>query len=519
MQFLELEPLLAEAADALAATGARMGIGRTAAQAANLLEQMGPGGVAAGVAASAMAAKRPFGMLTDSAYKAGKKMKQAFDDRFTPKRLFEDIEQSLLPAHKKRRTQAETAGMPRRPAKVVRKASKATKKRGTVKKRTSAKKKAKAKRKKSTVAIRKNVVHKQQPHGKGERDDVMYLGFQHHGGVDEILEAVVDSVLRKHLAKHNITVDNPDTELPVAASTPMISRGQLQYRVTNFDVGQTAAPEVGQIVDFEATIYQVCVQQIALEIRTKVREGKMPVQLIFTNSADQPVYKDRRFADAIVQVATVCDLKLRNITPNDSATGTETIAGDRFALDTNPLKGKMYVFNGDVPIVKNILADPESSSGPGTVPSIRTAFAKFHDRHRSKGVCGTAFVNSDPIFQADQILCTPPVGNKVFQNCKKTINIAMGPGGSYGHRMRFSYRGTLYNFIRDCVGMSVYDNRRFGACTWFGLEQMYASKGAIGDGHDTIRVEYDASYTLRAGTKLAPRERSPTTVDAGLINL
>ena len=518
MQFLELEPLLAEAADALAATGARAGIGRIAAQAANLLESATPAGVAAGVAASAMAVKRPFGMLTSTAKKAGKRIKRTLEDGLKPKRLLEDIEQSLSPAHKKRRTEASTPGMARKTARAMKSRAKRVTKKTVKKKRTSTKKKAKATRKKS-VGIRKNVVHRQQPHGSAEREDVMYMGFQHHGGRDEILEVVVDSVLRKYLGRFAIAVDNPDTPLPVVASTPSMSVAQMYYQPIDYDAGTIGTSAAGTQVNLDTTPYQTVVGQVALELKTQLRAGKMPHLMVFRNDQGAIVYKDKRFADVIVNPTVSCILKLRNITPNDSAAVDGATAGDRFALDTNPLQGKLYRFNGDIPIVRNALADVETDSNAGTAAQIKAGWGKWMDAYRSKGVCGTDIdATYDPQLKADQILSSPPVGQRVFNNCSKTTSIALTPGGSATHKMSFAYKGTLYKFLRNVVGNGVNDFTKLGNCTWLGLEQMYSSKGEIGSGHDKIRVEYDAHYTLRCGTKLVPAERSPSTVDSNTIN-
>ena len=76
----------------------------------------------------------------------------------------------------------------------------------TGKRRKSAKTK-KTKKVVKKTSIRKNAVHKQQPHGLANRDDILYMGFQHHGGRDEVLEVVLDSVLRKYLLQFGISVE------------------------------------------------------------------------------------------------------------------------------------------------------------------------------------------------------------------------------------------------------------------------------------------------------------------------
>lgn len=511
MQFMEMEPLLAEAAEAIAATGARMGIPQTMARAATVLENLGPAGVSAGVAAGAYFAKRPFGMLTDSAYKAGKRMKRVLDDGWKPKKLIGDIERSLLPA--------QTSKMPRRAAKATKSRVKRVKGKPVKKKRTSSKKKAKATRKtKKSTGIAKNVVHKQQPHGVAERDDILYMGFQHHGGRDEILEVVVDSLLRKYLAKFHITIDSPDVAVNVQVGTPMITQAQMIYQSQDYKLGTAGAYVPGVILNLDTTVYQLAVQQIALEIKTQAETGHLPVAMFFLNHAGEIIMKDRRLADAIVNPTVSATLRIRNITPNDSGDPTST-AGDRFALDTNPLIGKMYQFKGDIPIVKNVLLNPESNSLVGTSADIVAGYAKWMDAYRSKGVCGTNIDSAwDPQLKTDQILSTPPVGSRVFNNCTKTVNIGLSPGGAASHVMRFSFKGTFNRFIRTVIGNGATDYNRFGACTWFGFEQKFSNKGAIGAPHDKVRVEYDAHYTMRCGSKLLPPERTPATVDTGTIN-
>ena len=170
-------------------------------------------------------------------------------------------------------------------------------------------------------------------------------------------------------------------------------------------------------------------------------------------------------------------------------------------------------------IVKNVLRNSESASAGGSDAALTTGWAKWMDAYRAKGVCGTTIDStSDPQLKADQILSTPPVGTMVFNNCKRSLSIALTPGGSAMHKTRFAFKGTLDKFIRNAVGNGVTDYTKLGNCTWFGLEQMYSSKGGIGGGHDKLRVEYDCHFTLRCGTRLKPPERSPATVDAGTIN-
>lgn len=504
---------IAEAAEGagMAGTGAGAALGAIA----DAMEIMTPEGLAVAAVAqtAAMTSTGQRWMRREA-----KRLKRVIDDRFRPKRLLEDFEHALSPAHKSR-TRTPRSGMPRRPTKPGPRRAKKAKKVPVTKRRTSTKKKAKSKRK--TKTLTKNVVHKQQPHGQGTRDDVLYMGFQHHGGRDELMEVVVDSVFRKYLQqKFAISIDNPDVSINVAASTPMMSKLRLAYSDLNYDTGAPGSITAGTMLDLTTVKYQQMVGLAVTEIKTQAAAGKFPEGISFYNNADQIVYFDRRVGDCMVDVTCGGKIKIRNITPNDSAATDGATAGDRFALDTNPLQGKLYTFNGDIPIVKNTLREPQSDSAAGTQAQIRAAFAKFMDTTRAMGICGTTLDSStDPPLKTKQILSTPPVGSKIWSNCKSTKSVVLAPGSAAGHSIRFGYKGSLNRFLRNVVGNGVNDYTKIGNCTWIGLEQMYSSRGGIGGGHDKIRIEYDCHYTLRCGTRLKPAERSPATVDEGTINL
>lgn len=471
------------------------GLARAAGALATAAEAMTPEGIAVGLLAAG-AASTFTGMqsMTNSA----KRVKRMFDDRFRPKRLLEDFQSSLSPAQKKRRTQAEPL-MPRRPSKKAPKARRATKRRVAKRGPTGKRKVTRKVTKRKTSTIRKNVKHKVQPHGAGERNDVMYMGFQHHGGRDNLIQVVVDSMLRKYLDKVKINIDNPDVVLPVAASVPSASRMQLIYQATDYTTGVLAGGILGTNVDLTLVTYKALVDLVMTEIRSQYNtDRRVPVQMNVYNSSNDIVYKDRRLSDAIVNPVVTMKLNMRNITPNDTQGDN-----DRFALDTNPIQGKMYTFNGDIPMVKNtLLADAVHS----------TAYAKFMDAFQEKGICGQSLANTDVIFQANNVMNTPPAGSSIWTNCRKTLNVALAPGGAAGHVMRFSYKGTFKKLLKQIYG-GIYEYQRIGGCTWFGFEQKYSSKGGAGAPHDLIRIEYDVHTSMTCGTRLAPPERSPATVD------
>lgn len=427
------------------------------------------------------------------------------DFRGTPKRLFPDQD---MPAKKnyliggKLMTKAEAK-------RVLKKKSKRTK---------SAKRKKSSKKTKSKkLKVRNNVAKEFDTHGVIQRNGVSWFGFQAHGGRDEMFHTAMEGVLRAILRKCRITIRSPDEAL-VAPDNDFGAR-HLQFTSRRFNY--VTGADGGQVTDMldllgGRTLTQL-VQDMGSALRVRAEAGYFPYALIVHNHTSSSggganqLWQDRKFGEAKINCSAVMKIDLRNITPNDSA-GT-----DRFALDTNPLDGKMYKFRGEVPRVKEALYDTSI-----------TEFAQFHDREATRGLAfgpqrldagdhsGTGSAASS-LTVASKVLRTPPSGAKVFSNCTSTRSIHMVPGQTMHHKMRFAFSGNLRDFLRKFYGVD-YSLPQVGVCHWLCLEQKFKNKLKVASdqhttsGHDHVSVEYDVQCMQRAGCSFAPAERSVRTV-------
>ena len=491
--------------------------GRVAARAARMAAG-GLGGEAASLAARGVLQATAAG----AAVGAVQKGLSAFG--FKSKKRGRDGDPPLLPAP----TRKPTPGVPgqppmppRKPGKRPGRVAKRTTKRRIAKsgptgkrKRTTNKKKVKKVKKKS--GVKKNVSVKYETHGLFQRDHVSYFGFQSTGGLDQLFEIACEGVMRSLLRKFRIQVRSPDDNLPIGASVPSVKQFIIKSRKRDYSDG-TDDGEVSDTIDLGAATYKTVVASLATAMRTRAEAGYFPVKMLAYNNTGtasaNEVLRDLKFGQTKLSLATVMHIKLRNITPNDGD-GT-----DRFALDTNPLQGRMYKFAGDVPRVRESVYEPHAAT-----------LAKFHDRQATNGVqlgpqrsgalthhSGAPDAAAD-VMGANLILSSPPAnGKNIWSNCVSSTAIALAPGVSTVHKMKFSFNGTLVKFMQK-YHVNNFTLPAIGTCHWMGLEQTYkqkkkaASGSETSDGHDHVCVEYDLDTRMSAGASFASAERSPREV-------
>lgn len=492
--------------------------GRVAARAARMAAG-GLGGEAASLAArgvlQATAAGAAVGAVQKGLSAFGFKSKKRGRDGVPP----------LLPAPKRKPTPGvpgQPPMPPRKPGKRPGRVAKRTTKRRIAKsgptgkrKRTTNKKKVKKVKKKS--GVKKNVSVKYETHGLIQRDNVSYFGFQSTGGLDELFEIACEGVMRSLLRKFRIQVRTPDETLSMAQSVPSVDKFRVFSRRRDYSDG-TDDGTVQDDIDLNGAIYKTVVASFATAMRTRAEAGYFPFQMRAFNSfgiaTANEVMRDAKFGLAKVSVSAMVSIKLRNITPNDGD-GT-----DRFALDTNPLQGRLYKFAGDVPRVREAVYEASGTAGE---------FARFHDRQGPTGVMwGPQRAaagdhngipdDSDAIMGDGKILSSPVANGKtIWSNCVSSNAVGMQPGTAMLHKMKFTYNGTFIKFLQK-YNVNQFTLPSIGTCHWLGLEQTYKQKkkAASGqhaaDGHDHVVVEYDLDNKLSAGCTFAAAERAPREV-------
>jgi len=490
--------------------------GRVAARAARMAAG-GLGGEAASLAARGVLQATAAG----AAVGAVQKGLSAFG--FKSKKRGRDGDPPLLPAPKRKPTPGvpgQPPMPPRKPGKRPGRVAKRTTKRRIAKsgptgkrKRTTNKKKVKKVKKKS--GVKKNVSVRYETHGLIQRDNVSYFGFQSTGGLDEMFEIACEGVMRALLRKFKIQVRSPDETLSIGQSVPSVDKFIITSKRRDYADGSDDG-DVSDTVDLNAATYKTVVAGFASAMRTRAEQGYFPRFMTAYNSSgtagSNEVMRDAKFGQTKVTLGAAVMIKMRNITPNDGD-GT-----DRFALDTNPLQGRLYKFAGDVPRVREGVYDVQ----PAT-------WSKFHDRQALTGVCfgpqrasggdhsGIPDAAAD-IMGEDKIMSSPVANGKtVWSNCVSSSAIELAPGASKMHKLKFTFNGTFVKFLQK------YNTNQFtlpnvGTCHWLGLEQMYKQKkkAASGlhaaDGHDHVVVEYDLDTRLSAGASFAAAERAPREV-------
>lgn len=424
-------------------------------------------------------------------------------------RDFGTTSKELFPDMPKNGGKAMTASVAKRRLRAERK------KRAKPAKRKKSAKKTKSKKKK----VRNNVAKEFDTHGVIQRNDVSWFGFQAHGGHVEMFHTAMEGVLRAILRKCRITIRSPDEPLFNADNDHNVRYLRIDSRRHNYAFG-TDGGSVDDVIDLlGGRTLSVVVADLGSKLKSRAVAGYFPhtIQTFNHNSSTPAVsnqlWTDRKFGETQLNCSAVVKIDLRNVTPNDSA-GT-----DRFALDTNPLDGKMYKFRGEVPRVKEGLYSTDTAE-----------FSKFHDRECTRGLAfgpqrslagdhdGT--VGATPLtMQASKVLRTPPSGSKVFSNCTSTRSVHLVPGQVLRHKMRFAFSGSLRDFMRKFYGVD-YSMPMVGVCHWLCLEQKFknrlqvANDAHTGVGHNHVAVEYDLQTVQRAGAAFAPAERSIRTVES-----
>jgi len=490
--------------------------GRVAARAARMAAG-GLGGEAASLAARGVLQATAAG----AAVGAVQKGLSAFG--FKSKKRGRDGDPPLLPAPKRKPTPGvpgQPPMPPRKPGKRPGRVAKRTTTRRLAKsgptgkrKRTTPKKKVKKVKKKS--GVKKNVSVRYETHGLIQRDNVSYFGFQSTGGLDELFKIACEGVMRSLLRKFRIQVQNPDQVLSITQSVPSVDQFRIFSRKRDYSDG-TDDGDVNDTIDLTSATYKTLVTQFATAMRTRAEAGYFPYYMLAFNNAgtaaSNEVMRDAKFGQAKISLGTAVKIKMRNITPNDGD-GT-----DRFALDTNPLQGRLYKFAGDVPRTRETVYDSEV-----------TTFSKFHDRQAVTGVCfgpqrnasgnHTGAPDAASAIMGDGKILSSPIANgkMIWSNCVSTHPISMQPGQGLVHAMKYSFNGTFVKFLQKFNSLQ-FTLPNVGTCHWLGLEQTYkqkkkaASGSETADGHDHVVVEYDLDTRVSAGCAFAAAERAPREV-------
>ena len=371
-------------------------------------------------------------------------------------------------------------------------------------------------------------------HGIISREHVSYFGFMANGGRDEFLFSAADAILRAWAGKFHVSILTPDDPWGFGGgSTKIAPRSyQVYYRRKDFTHAEDTDTSTGTRRNLYGINHKVMADDLASELRSKARDGYLPYYSILydADTGDNRIYTDNKFGDMLINVTSTMKIKLRNITHPDQGEGV-----DLTDISKNPLQGVAYEFNGEVPIVKEVLTTDDSD------------MQYFHHRDNDRGICfgpqGTRPLDSNmadgrddndglgstmPLqktpFTENEYMFEPPRASSVFVNCRKQHNIAMPVAREFKHMLKCGYKGTLAGLMNQYNG-DRYRAGSIGSSFWLGLRQKFRNNNTINaagtidtSNHDQVTVEYDVETVIRGGARLIRPDTTPTEVKVLQLN-
>jgi hypothetical protein len=358
---------------------------------------------------------------------------------------------------------------------------------------------------------------KTQVHGVIVRPEVSWVGFQSHGGSAELFDVLADGILRRLLARFKIVMPSPDTNMldVVPQAVPGVNSFVITLRRANADTDGTTndttltvdlTPTTG--VGADDNTYKGVVDTFASNLKSKAVDGYFPVTLDAKNSSGTVIFTDKRFGSAFIDLSVYTVLRMRNITPNDNGDD------DMSKLSTNPIDGKVYTLNGDVPRLREDVMESliQKFNSNAVVKS-------WYDSTVAEGINygpqGTTYpspvVNPNGFRRAENdIFCTPVEGKRVFQRVLGEKQVYMAPGTMIKVPMLFKHKGTLENLLKRFAG--VYASPGLGTVKMFCLQQVFKAQHGVASGdtfHSDVKVEYEFDRFARCGCALAAQRRIP----------
>ena len=355
-----------------------------------------------------------------------------------------------------------------------------------------------------------------QVHGVVLRNEVSWFGFQSHGGAAELFDVLADGILRRLLARFKIVVPSPDSNMLdlVPQAVPSVNSFNISMRRADADTDGTVTTAAALTIDLtpsngtgpDSNTYKSIVDTFATHLKAKAVEGFFPTQLQAFNSSGTRIYQDMRFGSAFIDMSVYTVLKMRNITPNDDG------KDDMSAMSTNPLDGKLYTLNGDVPRLRE-----DVQEGLGQKFNDHNVMKAFYDATWPEGINwgpqGTSYSDTNPNGMRraqNDILSTPVDGKRVFQRVLSERKVIMAPGSTVRVPFLFKHKGTLENLLKRFAG--VYASPGLGTVKLFCLQQTFKAQHGVfstSHYHDHVKVEYEIDRWARCGCALASQRRIP----------
>lgn len=314
----------------------------------------------------------------------------------------------------------------------------------------------------SRKALSYSVKRKYEDYGDYTRSIAAWVGFQNHASQIRLWDAVGEALTRAMLATvktypksydENITsqittVNGPARNLYIRYRRILEIGGGDQFLtataidLTSLSTFKALSDAVGAQIQDYANSHSVAVAPNADSV------GYYPYEFYFAGSGTQggDGTANRELGGTMLDIHIKQKVQLRNITLNDAG-GTSVDV-----IDTNPIKGRVYSFKADAPVIRDSILE-----------SATYDYSGIQNKSPAKGV------QSGPVI-ATQVepLATTLAAKEIFENCSGVRDVYISAGKASTFSTEWKFKGSLKTFC-DRAFFSGYHRGTFGGSTWVGL--------------------------------------------------
>ncbi len=250
--------------------------------------------------------------------------------------------------------------------------------------------------------------------------------------------------------KYQVTFSPDDNVIGLGSSKEMV---MFCTADSSFD-GMVYNPlgVLGNTVQLDGVpVATVSERTLVAQLYIQATNGFYPSGLAVNRDAftsDSWVYRDTQFGKATLSMNIRSDFKFQNVTP-----GAGTSGDNINAIDANPLQGKIATFRNQSPtwnkgwLAQQLVGDQAIL----TDFSGRPQFSQFDYKQTS--------TNPFTIVTEEQ-RAMPLKMRTVFGNAKTSTPVHFPPGGFKSYKTMFTFKGSMYKFMRDST--QVLDNSNRG---------------------------------------------------------
>ena len=332
-----------------------------------------------------------------------------------------------------------------------------------------------------------------------------WMGFQHHDCLEALSRAAVEGLAQAILAVLKIHPDGQSDQFVIdgvrLGDTPTLT---IKWQSVNPNDGQsdTRNQTCSMVSGGNADTFLSLCNFIDGAFLENIRDGFYPISFDVTctqvGETTMYLHRDVDISNAMLYLSIYQRLDLQNQS-KAATTGTaghEDVAS-RLNIHSQPLKGKMYVFN-------NAKADVHDN-----VHKEHDYLDFFEDTLLDNGVGQYKGLKMKPVGQlvngkVTHLINHPPAARQLFKNVVKEGTITLGAGDTKKYTTTFKYSGTLRNFCAKVYSHAYFGSGNFyagvrkpyGAVTWFCFERQ------LKHGDADMEVAFNRKITTKSYVKL-----------------